>query len=218
MILPRRRGSDAPNVGVVRRVLLVLMSLAATAVAGVVAWAEVVHRRTSRQALGDMSVPGGREAVVVLGYRDAGPRANFVNRYRVRVGLRSLDPAAAESVLVLCGGAVGGDVPEAELMARYARERGYTGPVLLETESRTTAENIRNAIPLIEGAETIRIVSHAPHAVVGREYLWAMRPDLARRLARGDDARLGEAPVLKVAAAVIAARHRAANRRAAWDR
>ncbi|MFD4959355.1 YdcF family protein [Microbacterium sp. NPDC058389] len=196
-----------------RRLLLILTAVAAGAAAGLLAWAEAVDRRTSRAALGDASVPGGREAVVVLGYRDAGPRANLVNRYRVRVGLRSQSSQASESVLVLCGGAVGGAVPEAELMARYARERGYTGPVRLETASRTTAENIRNAIPLISDADTIKVVSNAPHAVVGREYLWELRPDLARRLARGDDARLGEAPILKVAAAIIAARHRAAQRR-----
>ncbi|MBD3943397.1 YdcF family protein [Microbacterium sp. NEAU-LLC] len=189
--------------------------MTAASAAGLLVWAEIVHRRTSRQALGTSTTsPGGSEAVVVLGYRDAGPRANFVNRYRVRVGLRSQDPRATESVLVLCGGAVGGEVPEAELMARYARERGYTGPIRLDVESRTTAENIRNAIHLIEGADAIKIVSHAPHAVVGREYLWQLRPDLAARLVRGDDDRIGEAPVLKVAAAFIAWRHGVRRRRA----
>ncbi|MBW9093706.1 YdcF family protein [Microbacterium jejuense] len=197
-----------------RRLLLILAGVTAAAAAALVSWAEVVHWRTSRQALGDAAVPGGREAVVVLGYRNTGTRANFVNRHRVRVGLRSQDPEAPESVLVLCGGAVGGDVPEAELMARYARERGYAGPIHLDTQSRTTAENIRFAVPLVEDADTIKIVSHAPHAVVGREYLWAMRPDLAARLVRGDDHRVGEAPVLTVAAAIIARRHRARRRRA----
>nr|WP_194398953.1 YdcF family protein [Microbacterium ureisolvens] len=182
--------------------------MAAAAAVGVLVWAEMVHRRASRRALGHAPAPGGSEAVVVLGYRDAGPRANFVNRYRVRVGLRSQSPHASESVLVMCGGAVGGLVPEAELMARYARARGHTGPILLDTDSRTTAENIRNAIPLIAGADTIRIASNAPHALVGRECLWEMRPDLAARLARADDDRLGEAPILKVAAAIIAMRHR----------
>lgn len=197
-----------------RRLLLTLTAMTAATAAAVLVWAEVVHWRTSRQSLGTSAVQeGGSEAVVVLGYRDAGPRANFVNRYRVRVGLRSRSRQASESVLVLCGGPVGGAVPEAELMARYARELGYTGPIRLDTESRTTAENIRNAIPLIEGADAIKIVSHAPHAVVGREYLWQLRPDLAARLVRGDDDRIGEAPVLKIAAAVIATRHRLARRR-----
>lgn len=197
-----------------RRALLTLTGMTAAAAVGLLAWAEAVHWRTSWQALGDAAVPTGREAVVVLGYRDTGPRANFVNRYRVRVGLRSQSARASESVLVLCGGPVGGDVPEAELMARYARERGYTGAIRFDTESRTTAENIRNAIPLIEDADRIKIVSHAPHAVIGREYLWTMRPDLAARLVRGDDLRIGEAPLLKVAAAIIAWRHQVRRRRA----
>ncbi|MFC8680859.1 YdcF family protein [Microbacterium ureisolvens] len=192
-----------------RRLLLILTgTTGAAAAVGLLAWAELVNRRASRRALGHLAERGGREAVVVLGYRDAGPRANFVNRYRVRVGLRSLSPSAAESVLLMCGGAVGGTVPEAELMARYARDRGHTGPILLDTESRTTAENIRHAIALIGAADTIRIASNAPHALVGRECLWEMRPDLAARLARADDDRLGEAPILKVAAAIIATRHR----------
>ena len=49
------------------------------------------------------------DAVVVLGYRNRGARANYINRYRVRAGLRSLDPAADDSVLVLCGGTVAGE-------------------------------------------------------------------------------------------------------------
>lgn len=194
-----------------RRMLPLVTGTAAAGICavGLLAWAEAMHWRTSRQALGASPARrGGTEAVVVLGYRDRGPRANLVNRYRVRVALRSQDPVASESVLVLCGGAVGGHVPEAELMARYAREHGYAGELLLDTESRTTAENIRNAIPLIAGADAIKIVSHAPHALVGREHLWTMRPDLAARLVRADDARPGEAPLLKIAAAIIATRHR----------
>jgi len=197
----------------VRRLLLALAATATAAVTGLLVWAEYVHWRASHRALGTAAgVVGGSEAVVVLGYRNRGTRANFVNRYRVRLGLRSQSPDASGSVLVLCGGAVGGDVPEAELMARYARECGYTGPIRLDRESTTTAENIRNALPLISDADTIKVVSHAPHAAVGRECLWVLCPDLAARLARGDDYRVGEAPLLKIAAAIIAARHRAAQR------
>ncbi len=195
-----------------RRLALPLTLLAVAG--GVLAWAEYVDWRASRRRLGGPARPGCSEAVVVLGYRDHGERANFVNRYRVRVGLRSRSPQARESVLVLCGGTVAGDVPEAELMARYARERGYAGPIRLDLDSTTTEENIRNAIPLIEDAETIKIVSHSPHAEVGREYLWELRPDLAARLVRADDHRFGEAPLLKVAAAIKATRYRARLRRA----
>jgi hypothetical protein len=73
-------------------------------------------------------------------------------------------------------------MPEAEVMARYARESGYTGELVTETGSRSTWENIENAIPLIEDADRIKIVSNAWHAAKGRHYLWQLRPDLAERL------------------------------------
>ena len=141
---------------------------------------------------------------MVLGYKNTGDRANFLNRYRVRAGIRSIDPAATESVLVLCGGIVAGDLPEAELMERYARdERGYTGPILLDRISRSTWENIQNATPLIEDAESIKIVSNSLHAEKGRAHLWKLRPDLADRLSRGEDYRFGEIIVVKLAAAAL---------------
>jgi uncharacterized SAM-binding protein YcdF (DUF218 family) len=136
---------------------------------------------------GGQGVPG--EAVVVLGFRNRGGRANLLNRWRVRLGLRARQPGLGPSRLVLCGGAVGGDISEAELMARYAREKcGYTGELSLETTSRSTWENIENAIPLIEDADRIKIVSNFWHAAKGRRYLTQLRPDLAPRLitARGN--------------------------------
>ena len=125
------------------------------------AWAEIVHRRASGRQLGGTAPSATTEAVVVLGYRNRGTRANYLNRYRVRAGLRSQDPGAADSVLVLCGGGVASTVPEAELMARYARRRGYAGPIRLDRDSSTTWENIQNAIPLIEEADAIKIVSNS---------------------------------------------------------
>lgn len=154
-----------------------------------------------------------RESVIVLGYGNRGPRANYVNRFRVRAGLRSMDPDA-ESTLVLCGGTVEGPEPEADIMARYARgECGYRGPVVLERESRSTWENIRNAIPLIEDADAIIVVSNAPHALVAREYLHRLRPDLAARLVRGQEHRLGEVLPLKIGAALRMVWFRVTTRR-----
>ncbi|MVQ42136.1 YdcF family protein [Microbacterium sp. MAH-37] len=138
----------------------------------------------------------------MLGFRNRGTHANAVNRYRVRAALRSLSPDAGEAVLVLCGGAVGGDVPEAELLAAYARRRGYAGPVRLETLSRTTRENVQNATGLIEDADAIRIVSNSPHAELARAYLWELRPDLGRRLQRAKEQRLGEVLYMKPYSAV----------------
>lgn len=176
------------------------------AVAGLLVWAELVHARASGRGLGALAdgVPAV-DAVVVLGFRNRGRRANLVNRFRVRAGLRSLDPRARRRVLVLCGGAVAGGVSEARVMADYARRRGYRGLIRLESTSASTRENIRNAIPILdeEHADAIAIVSDALHAAKGRGYLWQLRPDLAARLRRGREYRLGEALPMKVVTAMM---------------
>lgn len=184
--------------GVVRRLFWVGFS-AYTAVA---AWAEFVHWRSSHRMLGTAPGPDSTEAVVVLGYGNSGERANFINRYRVRAGIRSRD-RGADSVLIMSGGTVEGDTPEAVIMQRYARdELGYTGRILLEPDSRSTWENIENVIPLIESADRIKIVSNSPHAEVAREYLWQQRRDLAERLVRADEHRFGEVVPMKIGAAL----------------
>ena len=267
------------------------------AASALLAWGELVHWRASRRCLGRGEAAkgqafrqarrrshvqaGGRasdarqrdigKAVVVLGFANRGARANFVNRYRVRAGLRSLGTrgrrgaklrplesdglraaasrrasavrrespirqssgdvsisesravfadasvarivrpsavsgiaraSAAADVLVLCGGAVSGPVPEADVMENYARARGYAGPIRLDRESRSTLQNIENAIPLIEGADSIAIVSNSAHALKGRILLRELRPDLADRLVRGADYRFGEQILVKPIAAV----------------
>lgn len=184
--------------GVVRR----LFWVGFTAYAAAAACAEFVHWRSSLRMLGTSPGSGDTEAVVVLGYGNRGERANFVNRYRVRAGIRSRD-RTADSVLIMSGGTVEGDVPEAVVMERFARdELGYTGRILLETSSRSTRENIENTIPLIEDADRIKIVSNSPHAEVAREYLWQLRPDLADRLVRADEQRFGEIVPVKIGAAL----------------
>ncbi|MFE3544676.1 YdcF family protein [Nocardia sp. NPDC059177] len=168
---------------------------------GVLLWGEWANWRASHRGLG--SVPAGTEAVVVLGYRNAGPRANAMNRWRVRAGLRSIDPAAPESRLVLCGGACAGPDSEAALMARYATgSRGYRGELVLEEDSRSTWENIAFAIPLLKDADRIKIVSLPTHAETARQYLAEQSPELAARLVRGADYRFGEWIPLKPAVAL----------------
>jgi uncharacterized SAM-binding protein YcdF (DUF218 family) len=195
-----------------RRILVVPAALLAAGAAVLLA-SEGIHRLASTHGLGD--APGradgspGREAVVVLGFGDAGPRANRINRYRVRAALRSMDPRAWSTALVLCGGSVMGDEPEARILARYARELGYRGEVVLEEASRSTRENVANAIPLVEDADTIRIVSDPVHAEEARGYLRAARPDLAARLARADDYRFGEETWMKPLAIAVAVLRRA---------
>jgi hypothetical protein len=184
------------------------MALFAVVVA-VLLWGEFEHWRASRRRMGTRPGRSGTgEAVVVLGYRNRGTRVNLVNRWRVRAGLRSAQPQPGPSRLVLCGSSVGGKVPEADLMASYARgPRGYAGELITETGSRTTWENVRNAIPLIEDADRIKIVSNSLHAERARCYLWKHRPDLAGRLVPAEDYRFGELILLKPVMAAIGLRH-----------
>ncbi|WP_437583516.1 YdcF family protein [Paramicrobacterium sp. CJ85] len=206
-----------------RRLLTSAVTAAAVTLGGVLAWGEVLHWRASRRELGDATLdsfgsnsaasdsatPGSQsEAVVVLGYKNAGNTANIINRSRVRAGIRSVDPHTRQSLLVLCGGPVAGLLPEAAIMADFARICGFTGTIVLETESRSTEENIANAIPLIEDADRIKIVSDSMHAEFGRAFLRRQRPDLAARLVRGKDYRLGESLFIKPIAALIALRSR----------
>ena len=174
---------------------------------GVLMLSEAVHSRSSKRRLNPRAQADPLlEAVVVLGDKNRGSRANYVNRYRVRAGLRSFDDRAPDRLLILCGGPVAGDTAEASVMADFARASGYTVALQLDTESLTTWENIANAIPLIEDADSIKIVSNSLHAEKGRAYLWQLRPDLARRLRRGADYRFGEIIVLKPIAAVMGLR------------
>jgi uncharacterized SAM-binding protein YcdF (DUF218 family) len=168
-------------------------------------WGEAEHWRSSRRRMGTRpGTSGTGEAIVVLGFRNRGPRANAVNRWRVRAALRSREPRLGPSRLVLCGGTVGGPVAEAEVMACYAREsRGYPGVLITELTSRSTCENVRNAIPFIDDADRIKIVSNSLHAEKARWYLWQSRPDLAERLVPAADYRFGELMLVKPALAAL---------------
>ena len=88
-------------------------------------------------------------------------------------------------------------------MEAYARGLGYAGAIRLELQSGNTWENIRNAIPLIEHADSIKIVSNSLHALRAREYVRQLRPDLAQRLRPARDYRFGEVPAIKLAASAL---------------
>ncbi|WP_298036836.1 YdcF family protein [uncultured Microbacterium sp.] len=199
---------------ILREALRGIFSAGLTIYTGLGIWAEIAHGRSNRRMLGTGGDPTGHEAIVVLGYGNRGPRANMINRYRVRAGIRSRDPRATGSTIVFCGGTVMGAEPEAVIMERFAREElGFTGRSVLETESRSTRENIANAIGFIEHADAIKIVSNSPHAEVARELLWTMRPDIADRLVRADEHILGEITPIKIGAALRAVAYRRAQRR-----
>ena len=196
--------------GGVRLAVIGSLAFAAALVAG-----EYLDWRETHRALGRSPGRGDRDVVVVLGYRNRGRRANVVNRQRVRAGVRSID-SARSTVLVMSGGAVAGDVPEALLMAAHARDLGYRGRLVVDAESRSTWQNIQNVLPLLEDADRIMIVSTAAHASRARAMLARVRPDLADRLVRGQEHRTGELSLLKPAMPVIALRARLRNRR--YDR
>ncbi|MGY4966901.1 YdcF family protein [Streptomyces sp. 900105245] len=171
--------------------------LAVAAGAAVLAWGEWMNWRWSRALVGDRE--GTAEAVVVLGYRNPQKSANAVNRQRVRAGIRSVAADRVPSTRVIfTGGATGGAATEARVMADYARRvLAFEGTVVLEEASGTTWENITNVIPLLEDADRIKIASQPAHAFKARAYLRRQRPDLATRLVRAGDYRLGEWTVLK---------------------
>ncbi|MDZ8202152.1 ElyC/SanA/YdcF family protein [Microbacterium sp. SSW1-59] len=191
-----------------RRCLAAAALLAVGAAVAVAVAAEVYDALASRRGVPALPARAPtREAVVVLGYGNRGSRANAVNRYRVRAGIRSIDPRAVHSTLILSGGPVHSAEPEARIMARYARRRGYRGPMRLEAESLSTRDNIRHVIPLLEDADVIVLVSNPPHAEMARDELRRVRPDLALRLRRAADHRFGEVLPFKVVGALVSIRH-----------
>ncbi|MGC2997705.1 YdcF family protein [Streptomyces sp. G35A] len=169
------------------------------AIAGAVAlaWGEWLNWRWSRALVGSRG--GAADAVVVLGYRNPQAKANVINRWRVRAGIRSIaDDGAHGTRLILSGGATGAGAAEARLMADYAKSvLEFAGTVLLEDQSTTTWENITNVIPLLEDVDRIKIASQPAHALKARAYLRRQRPDLAEKLVRADDYRPGEWMVVK---------------------
>ncbi|MEU0144332.1 YdcF family protein [Streptomyces sp. NPDC006288] len=164
----------------------------AMAGAATLAWGEWLNWRWSRALVGSRG--GASEAVVVLGYRNPQPTANFVNRWRVRAGVRSVAADDARGTRVIfSGGETTAGAAEARLMTNYAKSAlAFDGTVLLEDRSTTTWENMTNVIPLLEDVDRIKIVSQPAHALKARAYLRRQRPDLAEKLVRADDYRLGE--------------------------
>lgn len=135
----------------------------------------------------------------MLGYRNPRPTANFINRWRVRAGLRSISADnGRDTRVIFSGGANGTGAAEAQLMADYAKSvLGFDGTVFLEDQSRTTWENVTNVIPLLEDVDRIKIASQPAHALKARVYLRRQRPDLAERLVLADDYHPGEWLIVK---------------------
>ena len=144
------------------------------------------------------------ETVLVLGFRSSGSGTNVIQRWRVRIAVRSVDPGTARFVFSGGGRSVSGDersggTSEAALMARYAvEELGVPERnVELEELSRTTWENVAFSLPLLRDADSIVIASNTFHARRAPRYLAKQAPALAARLRRGADYRFGELLPLK---------------------
>lgn len=176
---------------------------------GILIWGELASWRASRQALPREPRAAADEAIIVLGFpsgRD--DRPSFMQRYRTRIAVRSRNPEALRSVLVFTGrtpNRSGRHRSEAAVMADYAVHRLGVDPadVVLEEEATTTWENIARSIPLVRDFTTLLIASDTFHARTARRYLRTQAPQLAMKLRRADDYRVGElGPVRPVFAAL----------------
>jgi uncharacterized SAM-binding protein YcdF (DUF218 family) len=175
--------------------------LGAAAIVGEVAHA--VASMTARRALGTIPTrtagrtagTGAVTAIVVLGFANAGPDPNAVNRWRASIAVRTArryEAAGDTAIIVCCGGAVRGAFPEADLLENAVRRLRWTGAVRKDRDSVSTWENIANARPMIAAADRVVICSNGLHAAKGRTYLRRQDAHLASKLAPALDYRVGE--------------------------
>lgn len=150
---------------------------------------------------------GHREAIIVLGFpSNADGSPHPLQRWRAKIAARSIDPAAA-STIVICTGAAKGDEPsEASVLGGLLRELGVPDEmIVLEEQARTTWQNMEFAAPLVADADVIKVASNSLHAWRARRFLRRQNPDLAERLAPARDYRVGEYWWLKTPLAVYEA-------------
>lgn len=181
-----------------------VLLVSAVIAGGMVVAADALHFRAARRGVERRVVRSGEPgAVIVLGFANPGTRINLVNRWRARVAVRSA--AMSEHVTVICsGGAVRGDRAEADLVAAYLRDTlGWTGPIVTETASRSTWENVANTIPMLGEVSWVVFASGSIHAEKARTYFRRQRPDLGRLLVRGRDHRWGEMLLVKPVFAAV---------------
>jgi uncharacterized SAM-binding protein YcdF (DUF218 family) len=153
-----------------RRILLAALAAGCLVYAG-------IHAMIWRDALERLAHPPARpaDAALILGnraYRDGRPNPCLTGRVDAGIALAR---AGLVGQVVLSGGRDWEDGRiEAEVMQRHARASGYGGPLLLESASQSTRENLALSRPLLQaaGIKSVIIVSEPYH-------LWR-----AERLAR----------------------------------
>ncbi len=166
------------------------LALAGIGCAGatLLAWGEWGAWRMSHTGYPTRSAPAdsGQDVVVVLGYpprEDGSP--SFLQRWRVRIAVRSAPPGA---LYVFTGAAVHGERAEADIMAELGAELGIRPDrIVREREATSTRENIAFSMPWLREACTIRIASNTGHAARARRYLGEAAPELVPRLVRTRD-------------------------------
>jgi hypothetical protein len=89
-------------------------------------------------------------------------------------------------------------------MAAYAADLGVPAErISRETRSRSTWENLRFALPMVETCDSLAIASDPMHAARARRYALLQRPDLGSRLVFADNYRFMERWWLKVPTAAF---------------
>ena len=64
---------------------------------------------------------------------------------------------------------------------------GFAGEIITETQSRTTRENARQVLPLLDPAHCIAVASNPLHGLKLRLHLAALDPGLRQRFVAADD-------------------------------
>lgn len=127
--------------------------------------------------------PSGKSCeVLVLGYPSNNDgTASSVQEMRVTAGVRAFREHKCDR-LIFSGAAVKNHIVEAHTMAQLAQRLGVPSDrIAVETQARTTWENIKFSISKLEKSDLILIVSDSLHAHRGRRYLCKQRPDLCDR-------------------------------------
>lgn len=105
------------------------------------------------------TMPKKSDAALILGYRaytNEAPNACLTGR--VDKGL-SLAKQGIVSILVMTGGRDHeNNVIEADVMAAYAKRKGFSGQILLERASTSTQENLRFSAPILKAAHIKRLI------------------------------------------------------------
>jgi uncharacterized SAM-binding protein YcdF (DUF218 family) len=108
-------------------------------------------------------------------------KSTTVQKMRVATGVSAYRHYNCNQIF-FSGAAVKNQIIESQTMAQLARGLGVQSDRIgLETQARSTWENIKFSIPKLEKYDSILITSDGLHAQRGRRYLCQQRPDLCQK-------------------------------------